>query len=109
MSKETWCPAWHREGRLPAWETNETVSNFHNPLGGGKYLWGNTPAGDVLNLERNEGLSYADDIALLFAGKSYAQFVLCTLTHCSLGRFTPCRKDNWKYPRGDDPEVQSRY
>jgi hypothetical protein len=31
-------------------------------------LWGNTPALDILKLEQNEGLSYQDDIALLFAG-----------------------------------------
>lgn len=41
----------------------------HNPFGGAKYLWGNTPAIDVVNLERNEGLDFKDDLYLLFAGK----------------------------------------
>lgn len=34
-----------------------------------KYLWGNVPAIDVLQLENNEGLSYDKDLRLLFAGK----------------------------------------
>lgn len=34
------------------------------------YLWGNIPAIDVLNVERNEGLQYGEDINLCFAGKS---------------------------------------
>ena len=34
-----------------------------------KYLWGNVPAIDVLNLEANEGADYANPIAVNFAGK----------------------------------------
>lgn len=98
MSKDKWQPAYYREGRQPAWETNAAASNFHNPFGGGKYLWGNTPAMDVLKLEQNEGLGYAEDISLLFAGKSSAELVGHTITCCSLGRFTPCRKNNCKCP-----------
>lgn len=105
MSKDKWRPAWHCERRQPAWETDAAASNPHNPFGGGKYLWGNTPALDVLKLEQNEGLDYADDIALLFAGKSYVPVALYTLTHRSLGRFTPCCKNNCRYPRGDDSTV----
>ena len=41
-------------------------------------MWGNTPALDVLKLEQNEGLSYQDDIALLFAGYSY---IPCRVIH----------------------------
>jgi hypothetical protein len=33
-----------------------------------KYLWGNIPAYDVLQLELNEGKSYARDLRILFAG-----------------------------------------
>ncbi|OBT97521.1 hypothetical protein VE01_04562 [Pseudogymnoascus verrucosus] len=66
MSKDKWSPAYFREGRTPAWEIGEAASKFHNRFGGEKYLWGKTHAMDVLNLEQNEGLNYADDIALLF-------------------------------------------
>lgn len=37
-------------------------------FGGKKYLWGNTPAFDVLNLESNEGVDYNEQLNLLFAG-----------------------------------------
>ena len=50
-------------------ERHDTAAkNWHNVFGGNKYLWGNTPALDVLKLEQNEVLGYQDDIVLLFAG-----------------------------------------
>lgn len=33
-----------------------------------KYLWGNVPAFDILNMASNEGENYANDLRLLFAG-----------------------------------------
>lgn len=36
--------------------------------GGKKYLWGNMPAIDILQLDTNEGLGYTADLHLLFAG-----------------------------------------
>jgi hypothetical protein len=33
-------------------------------------MWGNMPALDVLNLERNEGFEEGRDYTLLFAGKT---------------------------------------
>lgn len=33
-----------------------------------KYIWGNIPAYDVLQLERNEGEGYRGALDLLFAG-----------------------------------------
>jgi hypothetical protein len=68
MGKDNWRPAWDREGRAPPWASGIAAKNWHNVFGGSKYLWGNTPALDILKLEQNEGLSYQDDIALLFAG-----------------------------------------
>ncbi len=75
MSKESWRPAWEREGREPAWAKGAAAQNWHNPFGGDKYLWGNTPAFDVLKLEQNEGLKYREDLALLFAGQCDVLFV----------------------------------
>lgn len=69
MSKDTWRPSWDRECRQPAWTTGPESTRAHNRFGGTKYLWGNTPAIDVLHLEHNEGLDYHADLALLFAGK----------------------------------------
>lgn len=33
-----------------------------------KYLWGNMPALDVLNLEQNEGSNFSGTLKVLFAG-----------------------------------------
>lgn len=68
MGKKNWRPAWDREVRTPPWAVGTASTNSHNTFGGGKYLWGNTPALDVLNLEQNEGVAYGNDMALLFAG-----------------------------------------
>jgi hypothetical protein len=35
-----------------------------------KYLWGNVPAFEVLQLPSNEGADYNKDIHILFAGSS---------------------------------------
>jgi len=37
-------------------------------FGGKKYLWGNVPALDILQLGCNEGDEYAGHLRLLFAG-----------------------------------------
>ncbi len=34
-----------------------------------RYLWGNVPAFDVLNLPNNEGADYGQDLNVCFAGK----------------------------------------
>jgi hypothetical protein len=72
LIKFSWRPAWDRENRAPAWSNGAAAINLHNPFGAAdKYLWGNVPAIDVLQLGQNEGIQHADDIALLFAGKSW--------------------------------------
>lgn len=99
MGKDNWRPAWDREGREPAWTTGAASKNWHNPFGGGKYLWGNVPALDVLKLEQNEGIGYRGDLALLFAGQYYVPVRFNILMHNSVRRLAPCRKDNCKSPR----------
>lgn len=37
-------------------------------FGGNKYLWGNTPSIDILQLSDNEGVAYTEDLKVLFAG-----------------------------------------
>jgi hypothetical protein len=41
-------------------------------FGDKKYLWGNVPAFDVLQLEKNEGADYSGPLRILFAGISLA-------------------------------------
>jgi hypothetical protein len=63
LSKEDWVPRYTKEGRKAVENSSEGVGN---PL---KFLWGNTPEFDLLNLKDNEGLDYKGDIELLFAGE----------------------------------------
>ncbi|PFH56608.1 hypothetical protein XA68_16257 [Ophiocordyceps unilateralis] len=70
MAKQSWRPAWDCEFRRPAWAGDAAADTRHNPLGGRKHLWGNTPAIDMLQLEKNEGLDYQKDLSLLLAGES---------------------------------------
>ncbi|KAF5854000.1 hypothetical protein GGP41_006766 [Bipolaris sorokiniana] len=64
--KDTWEPEWYRNGRQPAF-ISEGPS--HAGFGNRKYLWGNMPALDILQLENNEGRTSATshDFNLLFA------------------------------------------
>ena len=43
-------------------------------FGGKKHLWGNIPLYDILNLVKNEGEGYNEDLALCFAGKSISMY-----------------------------------
>lgn len=38
------------------------------PFGGGRKLWGDVPAIDVLALDGNEGASWEEEVKVLFAG-----------------------------------------
>ena len=68
--KATWKPSWVIEAREPAFigpdEEGSTIKMTSH--GTQKYLWGNVPAIDVVNLQRNEGVDFAADLHLLFAG-----------------------------------------
>ncbi|ERF68455.1 hypothetical protein EPUS_03773 [Endocarpon pusillum Z07020] len=65
LIKETWKPSWHMERREPAFMR---VSFVHNSFGMPKYLWGNVPAIDLLNLKDNEADATEENFRLLFAG-----------------------------------------
>ena len=98
MAKADWRPSWDREGRVPHWASGEASTNWHNMFGGNKYLWGNTPAVDVLNLEQNEGIEYKRDVTLLFAGRYRFLVRLCLLTYNSVRRFASCCQNNRESP-----------
>ncbi|KAI0381513.1 hypothetical protein F5Y04DRAFT_288406 [Hypomontagnella monticulosa] len=79
LSKSSWLPAWDREGRGPAWSHGAAATNMHNPFGPNEHFWGNTPAIDVLQLDTNEGVSYGEDIAILFAASGDLRNVVKTI------------------------------
>ncbi len=57
--RSSWVPAWVREHRAPNFDGTDGYS----------YLWGNTPALDVLVLTDNKGEGYDKDLNMLFAGE----------------------------------------
>ncbi|KAK1811660.1 hypothetical protein LTR12_013961 [Friedmanniomyces endolithicus] len=73
--KEEWEPKWIVEGRKPTFVSNEALITF----GGRKYFWGNVPAIDVVQLDRNEGAQYQGDLRLLFAASGDMRNVLETV------------------------------
>ncbi|GKZ30148.1 hypothetical protein AbraIFM66950_008007 [Aspergillus brasiliensis] len=48
-------------------------------FGDKKYLWGNVPAFDVLQLDRNEGTEYTDPMSVLFAASGDLRHVVKTI------------------------------
>jgi len=65
LGKRTWLPVWYVEGRkLAIFDDGDKKNRFNR-----KYLFGNMPAVDVLNLGQNEGLNFRGDLKVLFAGK----------------------------------------
>ncbi|EUC48557.1 hypothetical protein COCMIDRAFT_34040 [Bipolaris oryzae ATCC 44560] len=75
--KGTWAPEWYRDNRLPAFLGGPVLSTFGNR----KYLWGNIPALDILQLEDNEGRTSATshDFSLLFAASGDLRNVIKTI------------------------------
>ncbi|KAF2141159.1 uncharacterized protein K452DRAFT_272970 [Aplosporella prunicola CBS 121167] len=90
LGKKTWRPSWDVEGRTPTFITPE---DNHGPEldlsalaatmtthGTKKFLWGNVPAFDLLNLMHNEGIAYNQHIRLLFAASGDLRNVVKTIT-----------------------------
>ncbi|KAL2835295.1 hypothetical protein BDW59DRAFT_177240 [Aspergillus cavernicola] len=79
LMRTNWRPCWENESRMPSFAKPRPQGNPHNPFGEGKYLWGNVPAIDVINLVQNEGSDFAGDIALLFAASGDLRNVVKTI------------------------------
>ncbi|OBT63191.1 hypothetical protein VE03_07739 [Pseudogymnoascus sp. 23342-1-I1] len=75
LGKETWTPDWVLENRKPAFVQGGIGSAF----GGKKYLWGNIPSLDVLQLGSNEGNNYTGQLNLLFAASGDLRNVAKTI------------------------------
>lgn len=73
LMKITWRPSWVLEAREPAFiGTEESPFVDMVSYGRQKYLWGNVPAIDLLNLQQNEGVDFTEDLRLLFAGTRHS-------------------------------------
>ena len=72
LIKASWRPAWDVENRQPAFIGGDEGPFVKNASHGRqKYLWGNVPALDLIKLQQNEGINFAGDLRLLFAGEDY--------------------------------------
>jgi hypothetical protein len=75
--EESWKPSWDVEGRSPTFAEGEIDESF-TVHGARKYLWGNVPAVDILNLNGNDTVQIPLSLRLLFASK-YLILPLSTL------------------------------
>ncbi|KAI4222628.1 MAG: hypothetical protein L6R40_008569 [Gallowayella cf. fulva] len=80
--KVTWRPSWIIEAREPAFIGGGEEAPIVDTVSHGKqkYLWGNVPALDLLNLQQNEGVDFAEDLRLLFAASGDIRNVIKSLT-----------------------------
>ncbi|KAL7789378.1 hypothetical protein V8C37DRAFT_417967 [Trichoderma ceciliae] len=81
LGKKTWRPGWVLEGRKPAFVREGSAVQS----GGKRYLWGNIPAFDVLQLGSNEGDAYGRPLSLLFAASGDLRNVAKTIAQLPSG------------------------
>ena len=67
LFRGTWKPRWVVENRSPTFIGSTDADQVK--FGAEKYLWGNVPAFDVIQLGQNEGVDFRDPMNLLFAGE----------------------------------------
>ncbi|PMD57810.1 uncharacterized protein K444DRAFT_653762 [Hyaloscypha bicolor E] len=79
LLQEAWKPPWEAELRQPAF-VGEGVEQL-SPHGQRKYLWGNVPAVDILNVAQNERANISSILYLLFAASGDLRNVVKTLAH----------------------------
>ncbi|KAI1779819.1 hypothetical protein F4818DRAFT_154522 [Hypoxylon cercidicola] len=76
LLKEDWRPRWEVENRVPAFIGGHRFQTFNYQR---KFLWGNVPAFDLVNLASNEGLHYTKGLDLLFAASGDIRNVIETV------------------------------
>ncbi|PGH28167.1 hypothetical protein AJ80_00057 [Polytolypa hystricis UAMH7299] len=90
LRKSAWRPAWEVEKREPHFidssnaDESSMLSSFHHH-GGMKYLWGNVPALDLLQLDANEGENTAQGISLLLAASGDLRNLVKTIANLPEG------------------------
>ncbi|KAF1928848.1 uncharacterized protein M421DRAFT_61946 [Didymella exigua CBS 183.55] len=88
LMKTSWKPEWHRNHRIPVFISDRTPLAM---FGTKKYLWGNMPALDILNLKDNEGDTDLNrDLALLFAASGDPRNIFKTVAGLPIGCKSRC-------------------
>ncbi|KAF1839778.1 hypothetical protein BDW02DRAFT_604401 [Decorospora gaudefroyi] len=87
--KDTWQPAWFTQGRVPSFIGDGTHCAM---FGATKYLWGNMPALDILQIKQNEGTADAvtRNFNLLFAASGDLRNVIKTISGLPAGYKGDC-------------------
>ncbi|KAI0479855.1 hypothetical protein F4859DRAFT_451626 [Xylaria cf. heliscus] len=62
---QTWEPRWITQNRGPAFSNGSPQIQTH--FGTPRYLWGNVPAIDIIQLGKNEGVDFQGPMRILFA------------------------------------------
>ncbi|KAJ4468726.1 hypothetical protein J3R30DRAFT_1598287 [Lentinula aciculospora] len=80
-NRPDWKPAWLSEGRTPAFVADDEPQTHFATHWAPEYLWGNTPAVNCLQLERNEGVSESveRDFNLCFAASGDIRNLVMTV------------------------------
>ncbi|KAF2470499.1 uncharacterized protein BDR25DRAFT_325695 [Lindgomyces ingoldianus] len=98
LMKEQYEPRWVQEGRLPLFmRTGPDLVSF----GANKYLWGNVPALDILNIKDNEGIRAVDqDFTLLFAASGDIRNLVKTIVGLPENYRAKCEVicNDWDFP-----------
>ncbi|RCI15981.1 hypothetical protein L249_3026 [Ophiocordyceps polyrhachis-furcata BCC 54312] len=76
LGRDDWQPSWVDEKRRPAFYDKE---NQERRTVISKYIWGNSPAIDIVKLKDNEGEHYDRDLRLLFAASGDLRHVFKTV------------------------------
>ncbi|RYC56871.1 hypothetical protein CHU98_g9335 [Xylaria longipes] len=79
IMKETWKPRWVAENRPPIFIGDRIPDQAM--FGAVKYLWGNVPAIDVIQLDQNEGVDFQSPINLLFAASGDLRNVILSVVN----------------------------
>ncbi|KAI0146914.1 hypothetical protein GGR57DRAFT_494186 [Xylariaceae sp. FL1272] len=86
LLKGTWKPRWMIQNRQPAFFSDSEVQTEFGTL---KYLWGNVPAIDVIQLAQNEGIDFKKPLDLLFAASGDIRNVVLSVADLPTGCHPP--------------------
>ncbi|KAJ3506360.1 hypothetical protein NLJ89_g6911 [Agrocybe chaxingu] len=89
LSEKAWAPAWIAEKRTPAFVTDDN-GPMVTQHGLNKFLWGNTPAFDHVQLLRNEGEKWDQPLALCFAASGDLRNVVTSINSLPESYQLPC-------------------
>ncbi|KAE9989480.1 hypothetical protein EG327_002636 [Venturia inaequalis] len=107
LGSSFWKPSWEAEKRKPGFISSANLINT-TPVafGGGKAPWGEFPALDMLQIEKNEGVDAAQprDFRMLFAASSDLRNIVKTIVDLPPSYSGTCEiimndEDNWLVSR----------